>query len=235
MAGLMDTLKKLQTIDSGLFRLKREKQEKPRELEAAEQVLKGEEGKLKVLEDRLKTLQLEQKQKENDLQAREDQIKKLKGQLMQLKTNREYTAMQHEIDSLAADQSLLEETIIRVLDGIDAAAKEKKGQEARVKERQQILARERARIEQEQAKIDEDIGRLERDRKTILPDVDSEALNTYERVLGLREGLALVAVSDESCGGCDRRLPPQVINQVHLAASLVTCESCNRILYKADA
>ena len=74
----------------------------------------------------MKALQLQMKQKEGELQTREDQIKKLNTQLMQLKTNREYTAMQHEIDTLKADNSLMEEAIIAVLDGIDVVAEEKK-------------------------------------------------------------------------------------------------------------
>ena len=234
MPGPIETLKKLQAIDSELFRLKRAKREKPRELEVVEQQSKDEEGKLKAFEDRVKALQLKQKQKEGELQTREDQIKKLKSQLMQLKTNREYTTMQREIDTLKTDNSLMEEAVIAVLDGVDAVAKEKKAQDSRVKEQRATLVREKARIEQELRKIDQEIGRLEQDRKAILPEVDTETLSAYERVLGIREGLALVAVAGESCGGCDRRLPPQVINQVYLGAGLVTCETCNRILYKAE-
>jgi hypothetical protein len=51
----------------------------------------------------------------------------------------------------------------------------------------------------------------------------------------LRDGLALVPLVSDACGGCHRRLPPQVINQVYLKADLVTCESCNRILYFDEA
>ena len=66
---------------------------------------------------------------------------------------------------------------------------------------------------------------------TLLP----ATLEVYERVLDIREGLALVPVLNDSCGGCHRRLPPQVINEVYLKAKLVTCENCNRILYFDEA
>lgn len=234
MPGPTKTLKKFQVIDSELFRLKRAKETKPLELQAAEQRLNDEEGKLKEFEDHLKSFQLEQKKKEGELQTREDQIKKLKGQLMQLKTNREYTTMQHEIDTIVSDNSLMEEVIIGILDRIDVAAEEKKAQESIVKEQRASLVRETTRIEQDLIGIDQEIGRLDRDRKIILPEIDTETLSVYERILDIREGLALVAVAGESCGGCDRRLPPQVLNQVYLNADLVTCETCNRILYKAE-
>jgi len=54
---------------------------------------------------------------------------------------------------------------------------------------------------------------------------------TYERVLASREGLALVPLVNDSCGGCHMVQPPQVVNEVSLKATLVTCENCNRILY----
>ena len=41
----------------------------------------------------------------------------------------------------------------------------------------------------------------------------------------------MVSVLNESCGGCHRRLPPQIVNEVYLNAAIVTCPSCNRILY----
>jgi predicted nucleic acid-binding Zn-ribbon protein len=72
---------------------------------------------------------------------------------------------------------------------------------------------------------------LEGARKTIVPEVPPEPLAAYERVLEIREGLALVPVVGDACGGCNRRLPPQIVNEALLKAKLVTCESCNRILY----
>ena len=83
--------------------------------------------------------------------------------------------------------------------------------------------------------IGEQIAQLERSRKTLVPDILPEALSTYERILKIREGLAMVPVVGEACGGCDRRLPPQVVNQVYMKTELVTCESCNRILYVDEA
>ncbi|MBI2496328.1 MAG: nucleic acid-binding protein, partial [Candidatus Omnitrophica bacterium] len=81
----------------------------------------------------------------------------------------------------------------------------------------------------------EHVAQLERDRKTLLPDVQRQTLETYERILAIREGLALVPVVSDACGGCDRRLPPQVIHEVYLKARLVTCETCSRILYFDEA
>ena len=231
MADQLELLKQLQAIDGDLFRLRRQQQDKPNELEEVNARLATQDAKLKAAEERLKTLQMSQKEKEGELQTREAQIKKLQGQLFQLKTNKEYTVMQHEIDSIKADNSLLEEAIIKILEAIDQAAQDRQREQRQLADEQQRGQAQRARIEQEMAELDTQIARLERDRQAITPDVLPADLTVYERVLEIRDGLALVPLMNESCGGCHRRLPPQVISQVHLKAKLVTCESCNRILY----
>ncbi|MBI2104221.1 MAG: hypothetical protein HYT90_01385 [Candidatus Omnitrophica bacterium] len=235
MADQLDILKRLQALDSQLFRLRREQEEKPRQLEQAASAVAAQEAQLKAVESRLKTLQLSQKEKEVELQTREGQVRKLQGQLFQVKTNKEYSAMQREIESLKADNSLLEEAVLRLFDAIDQAAQERRREQERLAQQQERLRLERERIERELAAVGEQLAQLERSREALVPDIAPAALAAYERILDIRDGLAMVPLVSESCGGCHRRLPPQVISQVYLKADLVTCETCNRILYVDDA
>ena len=231
MADQLEILKQLQALDGELFQLRRQQQDKPRELEQVEAEVAAQEARVKTAESQLKTLQLSQKEQEGELQTKEANVKKLQGQLFQVKTNKEYTAMQHEIDALKADNSLLEEAILRTFDAIDHATKEKQEEQGRLTRQQERLRLERQRLEGELAAIGEQMAQLERTRKTLVPDVPPKALATYEQILDIRDGLAMVPLLNDACGGCHRRLPPQVINQVYLKADLITCENCNRILY----
>ena len=235
MTEQIEMLKRLQALDADLYRLRRQQEEKPQELEQVSEEVAAQEATLKELESRLRALQMAQKDKELELQTKEANVKKLQGQLFQVKTNKEYTTMQREIETLKADNSLLEEAILQTLETVDQAAKERERQQREVADSRQRLQVERTRIERELAAIAEQLAQLERHRATLLPDVPPESLTLYERVLKIREGLALVPLVNESCGGCHRRLPPQVINQVYLKAALVTCENCNRILYFDEA
>lgn len=228
----LDILKRLQRLDAGLFRCRRAQREKPLALEAARGAVNAQAAKVTAAEDQLKTLQLAQKQKEVDLQEREEKVRKLQGQLFQLKTNKEYTAMQREIQGLKADNSLLEEAIIKLFDAVDQAASVRQREQAALAQAQEQFQAEEARIHRELAEITEQMACLERERQGMLPDVPPPTLTVYEQVLHLREGVALAPLVKESCGGCHRRLPPQVINEVYLKAKLVTCENCNRILYQ---
>lgn len=235
MADQIELLKQLQVLDGDLFRLRRQQEQKPQELEALRAQLAERETQVKAAEQRVKELQLAQKEKEIELQTCEANVRRLQSQLFQLKTNREYTTMQREIDTLKADNSLLEETILKTFDDLDETAKARQRAQQALEAAQARVKIERARIEQELAQLEEQLAALERQRKLLTPDVPPTALVTYERVLEIREGLALVPLLENSCGGCHRRLPPQVLNEVYLKAKLVTCEHCNRILYFDEA
>ena len=235
MADQLEVLKQLQVLDGKIFFLRKQQENKPRELEEMKAQVAAQEANVKSADARLKTLQLAQKEKEVELQSREANIKKLQGQLFQVKTNKEYTTMQREIDTIKADNSVLEETILGAFDAIEQATRERQREQAVFAEQQQRLRAEEQRMIQELAEIQTQVDRLERDRAALVPGVPAEALRVYQRVLEIREGLALVPLLKDMCGGCHRRLPPQVVNRVLLKAALVTCESCSRILYLDDA
>lgn len=235
MTDQLDLLKQLQTVDAELFRLRRQRAEKPLELRRIEQEVSTQAARLKAAEDKHKALQLAQKDKEVELQTHEASARKLQGQLLQVKTNKEYSAMQREIESLKADNSLLEEAILKTFDAVDQTMKERQAEQQRFAQEQERLKSERQRIEKDMAVIADQIGKLERTRQSVTPGVLPETLQIYDRVLKIRDGVALVPLLKDACGGCHRRLPPQVLNEVLLKAKLVTCESCNRILYFDDA
>jgi len=231
MPAQLEVLHQLQELDSERYQLLRQQEEKPRELERVREEVAQQHARLHAAEERLKALQLQQKEREVELQSREDNVRKLQGQLFQLKTNKEYSAMQREIDTLKADNSLLEEAVLGGFDAIEQATREHAEEQQQAAAVQQRFQQEERRVEEDLAVIADALGRLDRQRETLTPGVPPDVLATYERVLSNREGVALVPVVGESCGGCDRKLPPQVVNEAHLQARLVTCEHCSRILY----
>ncbi len=231
MADLLETLRQLQAVDSRLYRLRAEQRRKPEELQATQAQVAQQQAQAQAAEARLKELQMQQKQKELDLAAKEGVIKKLQMQLSQVKTNKEYTTMQHEIDQHKADVSLLEEEVLKLMDAIEQASREHKAQAAQVAQQQAALRQEEVRVAADVAALEQQAGALEAQRRTITPLIERASLAVYERVLANREGLAMVPLAEESCSGCHMVQPPQVVSEVYLKAKLIMCESCNRILY----
>jgi len=221
----------LQGIDAEIYELNREKSQVPYKFKAMDDELEIKKVALKEVEDKLKSLQLKLKDKEIALQQKEEQVKKLQLQLYQIKTNKEYTAMLTEIEGIKADNSILEEEIIRLMEEIDSV-KIKIVEEKKIfEENVQQINKEKEKINNRIKEIDSRLAELNTERERIVPNIEKKILARYDRVLKNRDGLAMVKVIDGACGGCHMNLPPQVISDVKMREDIVVCGSCSRILY----
>lgn len=221
----------LQKIDSEIFYLDKELKIKPAERKRLEESFSLKQAQLRELETQLKFVQMKRKEKEGELVGKEESVKKYQAQLYQVKTNKEYSALQAEIKGIQTDNSLLEEEIIKLLEFVDDLTR-------RITREKEHLSEEEKKFHVELQAIDESMKmirtkgeELKKSRQPFLTQLDKRLLGDYERILKGRGGLALAPVRNGSCGGCNMGLPPQVVNEVHLGEKLVFCESCARILY----
>ncbi len=231
IADQIKVLVELQHLDGEIYQLRGRAEAKPAEAAA----LKAEHQKaaqaLQAVEAQHKALDLKRNQMEMDLGEKENQVRKLQGQLFQLKTNKEYTAMQKEIEGLKADKSVLEEEVLKLMDEVEQMKGRLHSEREAIKSHEAVLNAALARIEEEIRTIQGSIQQLRSQREAMLPRVDRQILSRYERILEHHEGLAMVPVRKGACGGCNMVLPPQMINEIQMAERLITCESCARILY----
>lgn len=224
----------LQAVDGEIYALNREKKEKPGQIKAIEESLENKKTGIKQAEEDLKTLQVKLKEKEVTLQQKEEQIQKLQTQLYQLKTNKEYSVMTSEIEGIKADNSLVEEEMLRLMDKIDDAKKTIAKEKGLFASEEDSSRKEKDIINARLKEIGARLSGLTAKREEILPDVDKQILARYERILKNKDGFAMTVIEDGACGGCHMNLPPQVINEVKLREDVVICGSCLRILYIND-
>jgi len=227
----IEILKQLQKIDSQIFQIKQSLEDKPKKISILEQEFEKLTGSLKSLEADYKKVQMEHKEKDLELQTKEASVNKHKGQLSQIKTNKEYNALQLEIEKMKADNSLLEEQIIMLLDKIDSI------KSSITKEKEVLAAEEKklnsakAAVESEINDLQDSLNKLKLQRKTVIPaDLKPEVLDLYERIRENRGEIAIVPVQDGSCSGCFMNLRAQVLNDLSMG-KLLTCDTCSRILY----
>ena len=233
MTSIIDQLKiliQLQEIDAQIYKLKQERVRKP----AAAAQLKSQHEQagisIRAVEDQYKALEIKRNQMEMDLAKKETEVIKHQGQLFQLKTNKEYAAMQKEIEGLKADKSVLEEEILKLMEDVDRVKGKLTTERLALKENEAALNASLKQIDEELKKIQDSIQQLQVSRAQLTPKIDAPILARYERILDNKGERALVPIKGNACGGCYMELPPQLINEVHLATRLVACESCARIL-----
>lgn len=225
------TLMQLQTIDSEIYALQREKNSQPEQIKALETSFEDKKQHLAALEKGFLDLQKQRKENELELATKEEGIKKLQNQLFQLKTNKEYAAMLKEIGDAKADTSVIEDKILELLETQDKAKKNIDVEKEKLGLEEKQLHQEKQVIENRIKEIDDRLAQLDAQRKQLAPNIDRKIFSQYERILLNRDGLAIVSVKDNSCKGCNMFVPPQVINLIKMYERLVTCEVCNRILY----
>ena len=231
VADQLKGLVELQALDGEIYRLEREIAAMPGE---AARMKAGHQESLeqsKSAEAQYKTLELKRKEMEISLDQKEEQIKKIHGQLFQVKTNKEYSAMQKEIEGFKADKSVLEEEVLKFMEEIERS-------KVLVQAEKQVVAGKEAELKAALSRLDEGAkvmkakaDELKASRASIAPKIDPTILSRYERILKGKAGSALVPVRGNACSGCFINLPPQTINEIMLATRLIVCESCARILY----
>ena len=234
VAELLNNLIKLQSIDKEIFDFKRQLGGMPNKLKMLDEKVGTADSKVKEKEEDIKKIQLERKSKEMDLGEKENAIKKYQTQLYQVKTNAEYSALEKEIAGLKADNSVLEEEILMTFDNIEAAEKMIDEEKKKFEGLKKMIDEEKEKLNSEKAVIEKKLADLEEKRKKITPLIDKNTLSRYERILNGKDGVAMVPVKGENCGGCFVNLPPQVINEISAKNKIIYCERCSRILYLED-
>jgi predicted nucleic acid-binding Zn-ribbon protein len=224
------SLSKLQDIDTAIYSLTHEKNSKPEEMKALDAAFEAKKQHMAELEKAGLDLQKQKKEKELELGSKEEAGKKLQAQLYSLKTNKEYHAMMQQIDDSKADASVIEDKILEILDKSDKLKVEIETEKQRLKEEEKLFGEQKKKIQDRIKEIDDQLAQLGAQRQQAIPGVDPKILVQYERILANRDGLAIVKVKNNSCGGCNMYVPPQVINLIRMYERMITCEVCNRIL-----
>jgi hypothetical protein len=227
----LDVLKKAQQLDGEIHHSYVLLEEIPAERSRLKSELELEKTHLNELERTLKEIQLKLKEKELELAQKEMQIKKLDGQLSQVKTNKEYAALQQEISSLKADNSVLEEGIIHVLDEVDAAKDEVRKEKEKFAAVTKSFQDKDSEMAIQEKTLQGRLTDLKKQREESVAQLPQELGELYGRIAVKKQGLALAVVQGEVCAACQMKLRPQLINDIRLGEQIVVCENCSRILY----
>jgi len=158
-------------------------------------------------------------------------ISKYKVQLNEVKTNKEYTALLHEIEEDQKKIDKIEEDIISAMLAADDIEKEIREANQRFSQDREKFDKEKDLIQLKKRELEEKIKRIQKDRDEILPRIPPEQLGLYSRIFRKMSGIALSPVTDDFCSMCHMRIRPQVLNELKEAKKLIICEACGRILY----
>ena len=226
----LERLIQLQRAESELRRVEAELAEIPRKRAATEAALVAERGRLDACREALAEAQKQRRQKEAEVEDYKGKRSKYKGQLMEVKTNKEYTAMLHEIETVERQIREREDEILAEMEKAETLQGELKREEAAFKEVETRQRTETRALDEQAKMLGTDQARLQAERDAIAKTVSEDALELFGRVSRLR-GTGLAEARDEMCLACHVKLRPQMYMDLRHNETLVQCPSCNRILY----
>jgi len=226
----LERLIHLQRAESELRRVEAELQEIPRQRADLQAALAAERGRLDRSREAQAETQKARRQHEADLQDLEVKRSRYKGQLMEVKTNKEYTAMLHEIEGVEREIRGREDQILAEMERSEGLTAEVKAEEEAFKAAE-TRSRESGRALDERARaLEAERTRLAGERDAVAATVPGDMLELFQRVAKLR-GVAVAEARDGMCQVCHVKLRLQMYAEIKRNEEIQQCPACNRILY----
>ncbi len=227
----LNGLLELQQIDSSIDRIRINRGELPLEVEDLEAEVEGLGLRLGKLEEELKDLETSINDRKNMIKDAKAAIKKYSEQQKNVRNNREFDSISKEIEFQGLEIELSEKKIneskakIAHKEEVIVASREK------LAERTNDLDLKRKELADISAETEKEEDRLMKRSEKARATIEERLIVAYDRLRGnSKNGLAVVSVERDSCGGCFNKIPPQ--RQLDIAArkKLIVCEHCGRIL-----
>lgn len=171
---------------------------------------------------------------EGQVDMLQTKLARLKDQLMTVKTNKEYTAMLHEIQTAEGLIREEEDKILEVMEEMDARDRDLESAEAEMRTQSAGL-REVIRTTGDSVPgLEQQLARLKEERESVAALIDGELLARYRQIAGARKGVAMAEARDELCSCCHVRIRPQMYADLLRTDAILYCDSCSRILFSRE-
>jgi predicted nucleic acid-binding Zn-ribbon protein len=235
MDDVFDKLRTLQDILSKKIVLEQDIQEIPKLLVTQEELLA-----------RLKKSFIEKNQDYEKAKAAESEFRNLlieaetarekaEKNMDAISTQREYEALDKEIRDASEKEQQYRKDLQREERLLSDLDEQMKQNAALIEAQETELADRRAGVEAEIAEKKKQIDELVKQERKLTPDLDSEVLFKFERIIRNKMGRGIVAIKGNVCQGCHMILPVEFANRVHLGEEIVFCPYCSRILYYEES
>ena len=232
MSPDLERLIELQRLESTIDDARRRIAEHPQRVQDADARLGHAKDIVESARQRLKLSQETRREREKEAATYQSRLSKFKDQLAAVKTNREYQAMQLEIETAQKELGAAEEKVLEQMLEADVLTGE-------IKTAEQALAIQQREVDTEKKELATELGQAEKalaeavERRSALVTATAQPLVAlFEQVARARKGVAIcVATRDGLCSACHVRLRPQVFQDVRQNDAIIQCPSCNRLLY----
>lgn len=231
IAEKLRQLYELQSVDSKLDEITVLKGELPMEVQDLEDEIAGLQTRVNKLKDSINDTQSEiSKMNANIIEARE-LVTKYDKQINDVKNKREFDALEKELELQKLDIRLFEKKIGELENGMEVKHSSLSIAEERLATKKEELEMKQVELQKIQEKTEKDEEKLQRKSSRARKKIEERLLKSYDKIRGnYRNGLAVVRVERDSCGGCFNQIPAQQQLEIQQRKKIMACEHCGRVL-----
>jgi hypothetical protein len=180
---------------------------------------------------RAKELANHRRSLEGQVDMNRSKLSRLKDQLMAVKTNKEYTAMLHEIQVAEEQIRGEEDKILEIMEEMEDKEKDLKGAEKEMLKKAAELQDSIRKTNESAPLLGAELEKLQQEKVAMQSMIGQELLSRYRRIADARKGVALAEAKDELCSACHVRIRPQMYADLLRTDNIHACDSCSRILF----
>jgi predicted nucleic acid-binding Zn-ribbon protein len=221
----------LQQVVSEIDKIRTLRGELPLEVQDLEDELEGLETRLNNLNEEIKNLNDSVLAKKNEIKEAELLIQKYEAQQSNVRNNREYDSLSKEIEFQKLEIELCEKRIREYAGELSGKKEFIETSKTLYEERKKDLESKKSELDEiiSETKVEEE--KLEKKAETIKKNIEGRLLTAFERIRkNARNGLAVVTIQRDACGGCFNKIPPQRRLDISSRKKIIVCEYCGRIL-----
>ena len=227
----LKTLFQLQTTLSGIDEKRALRGELPLEVQDLEDEIEGLSTRVEKIQNEIKEYEQAVIQKKGEIETAKASVERYKQQLNDVKNNREYDTLSKEIEFQSLEIELCNKKIKEASFKIEEKKAELAQNQEVIEDRQQALEVKKGELEEimEETRAEED--KLKVKVKELEAKIEPRLLTSFKRIRkNARNGLGIVYVQRDACGGCFNKIPPQRQLDIKMHKKIIVCEYCGRIL-----
>ena len=231
MKDLLTDLIALQNVEIEMFKAEEGLREIPKGVEEIDSIIHARKSSLDAIDEEIASLEERKAPLEAELKENQALLDAADARIKRIKTNKEFLALQREMDLAKKRKADIEEQLLTIMEKIEKKISEKERIQRSFESDRVILDEKKerllAQIRELEAVLEGYKGRDEELRKS----VDASLLAKYDRIKQSKKGLAVVECADGVCMGCHMHVPPQLFNELVRGDKLIICPTCQRIIY----
>ena len=231
----LSSLIKLQKVDSKLDGIKILKGELPIEVSDLEDEIEGLNARQNRIEEEMNGIQQFIEDKNTIIKDSQELIKKYEKQSDNVKNNREFEAINKEMEMQVLEVKLAEKHIKDATEDIAEKGRLLEVAKKAVATKETNLKGKKSELEKIIKETEKEENQYKKLESAARESVEERLLIGYDRIRNnYRNGLAVVPVERDSCGGCFNAIPPQKQSEIKQRKKIIVCENCGRIMVDDD-